>query len=180
MIEIIIGIGSFMIGVGVTRMIHWCFVNLKMKRNLQKLVHENNKLQNNVQMMKEENANLKNVRCSLENSSVALKVELDNLKDIINLNGEQGEEIYKNLICIFENYKNIVNVDIQTKSIGLLCDLDTNKDFIYSPEERVVAISKLKLLFSDQHIDISDHDFDDISRLKNKLVELFKIELKVK
>lgn len=179
MIELIIliGVGSSLIGAGTMKCFDNCIINRKMKKNLDKMNAENLKLQESVTNMTTENKNLQNVRENLEHSSHSLKSELENLKDIMKISGEQGEEIYEKLIKVFNDYKNIVEVDIKTKSIALLCDLDTNNDFSYSATERVAAIAKLKLLFSEQHIDISDSDFDDISKLKDKLIKLFHTDI---
>lgn len=178
MIELIIligvGFGSSVFGAGAMKCFQNCVTNRKMKKNLEKMNVENRKLQESVTNMTTENRNLQNVRENLEESSDTLKNELENLKEIMKLSGEHGEEVYENLMSLFNNYKNIVEVDIKTKSIALLCDLDTNNDFSYSATERVAAIAKLKLLFSEQHIDINDSDFDDICKLKDKLIKLFQ------
>lgn len=175
MIELIIliGVGSSLFGAGAMKCFDNFIVNRKMKKNLDKMNAENIKLQESVTDMTTENKNLQNIRKNLEESSHSLKNELENLKDIMKISGEHGEEIYENLMKVFNDYKNIVEVDIKTKSVALLCDLDTNNDFSYSAAERVAAFAKLKLLFSEQHIDINDSDFDDMSKLKNKLINLF-------
>lgn len=178
MIELIIligiGVSSSVFGAGAMKCFQSCVTNRKMKKNLEKMNTENRKLQDSVTNMTTENRNLQNVRENLEESSNTLKSELDNMKEIMKLSGEHGEEVYANLMTLFNNYKNIVDMDIKTKSISLLCDLDTNNDFSYSATERVAAIAKLKLLFSEQHIDISDADFDDLSKLKDKLIKLYE------
>ncbi len=180
MLEIVFIVGGIatLVGAGLNHLIHDCIVNRKMKNNLKQLGEENNKLHNSITNIKNENKLLSDIREDLEDSKDALKYELENLKKIMKIGGEHGEEIYQNMINLFNEYKNIVDTDIRTKTIGLLCDLDTNNDFIYSPEERKAAKSKLRLLFSEQHINIIDSDFDDISILKEKLMILFCKQVK--
>ena len=78
------------------------------------------------------------------------------------------------MLKLYQQYKTTVNLDVQTKALGLLMDLDTNNDFKFDEEERYNAINKLKLLFNKENINISDKDFDDIKALKTRLVILIE------
>ena len=154
------------------KIIYDCLYKRKMEKNLRKMEENNKELSESVSNFQIENDKLSALRKDMEENGEQLKTELDELKGIINLGGEQNEEVYQNLRTLYNDYKDIVDIDVKVKCIGLLTDLDTNNDFKFDEKEKEEAKMKLRLLFSEKKIDISDSDFDDLDVLKNKLYEL--------
>lgn len=151
-----------------------CIDHRVMTHNLQKMSAENSKLTNSIANIHDENEHLIEVRTNLETTSVSLNNELDELKGVIDLCGENNANAYNHMIELYRQHQNTVDVDISTTALSIMMDLDKNSDFVFDVNERTYAIQKLRLLFSKKHVDILDADFDDLTRLQVKIKELIR------
>lgn len=140
-----------------------CHKKKQLTKEINNLQNENSTLLKNIDR-------LKCLQADLETSTSNLKNDIGDLQNILKLTEGNTE----NMLKLYQQYKTTVNLDVQTKALGLLMDLDTNNDFKFDEEERYNAINKLKLLFNKENINISDNDFDDIKALKTRLVILIE------
>ena len=126
-----------------------------------------------------ENTRLAAVRSELEGSTGVLKEELEQLKGVIDLVGENQADVYESMLKLYGQYNAVVNLDVHSKAIGILKSLDTNSDFMISNDERTNAIKSLNLLFGHDHnIVLTNQDFDDLEKLKLKIIMLIKSTVK--
>ena len=157
-----------------------CVSNRKMRKNISALNHENTRLNACVEGMSAENTRLATVRGELEDSTVVLKAELEQLKGLMNLVGENQNDVYQAVLKLFTQYNAVVHLDINNKALGILQSLDTDHNFVMSEIERSNAIKSLNLLFGDDHtIVLTNRDFDDLEKLKEKIVMLIKQSVNV-
>tara|TARA_A100001015_G_scaffold311748_1_gene415592 strand:+ start:2338 stop:2859 length:522 start_codon:yes stop_codon:yes gene_type:complete len=146
------------------------FNSIRECRQKKQLTKEINNLQTENSTLLKNIDRLKCLQIDLETSTSNLKNDIGDLQDILKITEGNTE----NMLTLYSQYKNTVNLDVQTKALGLLMDLDTNNDFKFDEVERRNAINKLKLLFNQQNINISDNDFDNINTLKTRLVILIE------
>lgn len=156
------------------KIVYDCLYRKKMQKHLNEMKINNQELSESISNFQTENEKLCQLSMNMEQNEEQLKNELEQLKGIIHVGGEQNKEVYKNLTKLYKEYENVVDIDLKVKCIGLLTDLDTNNDFEFDESEREQAKIKLKLLFSEKQIEISDSDFDNLEVLKQKLYDLIK------